>query len=785
MLKFWENHGLLGINARNLLYIKPLNQKAQIAFADDKMRTKQYLSTRGVKSGRILGRISSESELLKFPWDSLPNDFVLKPNAGYGGEGILVVKQREERGWVTIKDEFFSREEMVEHVTDILDGRYSITNSPDSVFFEQRLVCHPEMGSLGQFGLPDIRVIVYNLVPVMAMVRVPTRESKGKANLHLGGLALGIDLAKGETTHMAHYDSIIKEHSDFGSLRGIKIPFWEQVLLQATQIQQLITLGYLAVDIVIDANMGPALLEINARAGLNVQLANLAPLRERLDRVAGVKVQTAEKGVRVAQDLFGNKIERSIQALSGKKVIGMEEECVLNLKHGTKTLVARMNPSVSKNYLETGLFRQFTHDPQAENVTLNYTLADERGKTVFFPMDMREVNYQVMLGSKALSNFFLDVTRTNETKKIPNIDMTTPVQSERSANDPWQRVDHQLADYDSKLGLVSYLRPLNLEEEKKRFFASKTYQPQFRYKEAPDVLIRLKADLENLSINTFSPLGKLFEGKRRELIQKADLIALIGDDRHFVQQAKKTLGFPPEEIVSRAVADLEQISHRTDEAPNVISSEAAVGRFEQFLKSQQIRNWQVKLKKGIVARCVVGKHNCLLVKEGERFTPEDIDKLVAHEIETHIYCTENGKLQPYYIFRRGTAGYLKTQEGLAIYHQSRVVDEGARGALIGFHAVLKGGELGFRGLYEWATHYLDSEQAWMMAVKVKRGLQDSSLPGAFPKNALYYWGYLEVKDYVDQGGKWEDLFLGKFELSQLPLIRNIPGIVEAKYLPSE
>lgn len=318
MLKFWDNRGILGINARNLLYIKPLNEKAQIAFADDKMRTKQYLSARGISTARVFGKIISEAELLKFPWESLPNDFVLKPNAGFGGEGIIVIKNREADGWLTIKGEYLSQDDMVEHITDVLDGRYSITNNPDTVFFEQRLVSHPEMAELGQFGLPDIRVIVFNLVPVMAMVRVPTQESDGKANVHMGGLALGIDLAKGEVNHMSHYDRVIRSHPDFGSLRGLKIPFWDEVLLLATQIQQLITLGYLAVDIVIDANLGPALLEINARAGLSVQIANLAPLRDRLDRVAGVKVKTAEKGVRMAQDLFGNKIERSIQAFPRK-----------------------------------------------------------------------------------------------------------------------------------------------------------------------------------------------------------------------------------------------------------------------------------------------------------------------------------------------------------------------------------------------------------------------------------------------------------------------------------
>lgn len=786
MLKFWDHRGVLGINARNLLYIKPLNKKAQIKFADDKMRTKQYLSARGISTARLLGKITSETELLNFQWDSLPNDFVLKPNAGFGGEGIVVIKNREEEGWLTMKDELFTQEDMVEHVTDVLDGRYSITNSPDTVFFEQRLQSHRDMAELGKFGLPDIRVIVYNLVPVMAMVRVPTRESKGKANVHMGGLALGIDLAKGEVTHICHHNKIIKSHPDFGKLKGLKIPYWDDVLLLATQIQQLITLGYLAVDIVIDDNLGPALLEINARAGLNVQIANLAPLRDRLDRVAGVKVQTAEKGVRMAQDLFGNKIERSIQELSGKNVIGMEEEVVLNLKHGTQHVLARMNPTMSKNYLDQNLFKKIVGGKaDVENVTLGYSLVGERGKTLFYPLEMKEGSYQMILGKKALSNFFLDVSRTHEEKKIPSID---PVPEKRpemkidSMADTLTKIDNQLADWDRALGMVSYLRPENLAEEKKRFLQSREYQPQFRYKSPADQLIDVSSKLEQLNIPQDRPIGKLLEQKRQELMQKYRLIQVIGDDTHFPEQSRQAIGFPPEEIVLLAREDLRKVNEPPDQNKN-ISSEQAVEHMQAFLKDRGLHNWEVKIKQGIVSRCVIGKNNRLLVKAGEMFSDYDMKKLIAHEIETHIYCTENGKQQPYQIFRRGTAGYLKTQEGLAVYHQSEVVDGGVRNAVIGLNAVVWSQTMSFREIYVKGLEYLDTEDAWKLAVKVKRGMSDTSKPGGFTKNALYYWGYREIDQYLKEGGDYRDLFLGKFELSQLDLVKQVKDIVAPEILP--
>ncbi|MDF2379156.1 MAG: DUF1704 domain-containing protein [Candidatus Gracilibacteria bacterium] len=788
MLKFWDHRGVLGINARNLLYIKPLNKKAQIKFADDKMRTKQYLSARRISTARLLGKITSETELLNFQWDSLPQDFVLKPNAGFGGEGIVVIKNREEGGWVTVKGEFFSHEDMVEHVTDVLDGRYSITNSPDTVFFEERLMCHHDMSELGKFGLPDIRIIVYNLVPVMAMVRVPTEESKGKANVHMGGLALGIDLAKGEVTHICHHNKIIKSHPDFGKLQGLKIPFWDEVLLLATQIQQLITLGYLAVDIVIDENLGPALLEINARAGLNVQIANLAPLRDRLDRVAGVKVQTAEKGVRLAQDLFGNKIERSIQEISGKSVIGMEEEIILNLKNGTQPVLAKMNPTMTKNYLDSTLFQKIVgQGNDVENLTLGYSLAGERGKTMFHSLEMKEGGHQVILGKKALSNFFLDVTRSNEEKKIPSIDHVPEEKPQKkidSVMDRLIKIDNQLADWDRALGLVSYLRPENLDEEKKRFFSSREYQPQFRYKSPDDGLINVRSKLQNLAIPQKRPIGVLLEQKRQELINKSSLIQVIGDDDHFPKQSRMALGFPPEDVISAALEDLARIQEPPQREKN-ISSEQLAERMQAYLKKKGLYNWEVKLKQGIVSRCVLGKNNRLLVKSGEMFSDYDLQKLIAHEIETHIYCTENGKQQPFQIFRRGTAGYLKTQEGLAVYHQSEVVDGGVRNAVIGLNAVVWAQTMSFREIYNKGLEYLDQNDAWKLAVKVKRGMNDTSKPGGFTKNALYYWGYREIAQYLENDGEYRDLFLGKFELSQLDLIRQMKDLVKPQILPEK
>ena len=206
---FFSNHGILGINARNLLYIRPYNKKKAIKLADDKIKTKQFLSTRDIPVPKLFGIIKNPLELEKYDFNSLPAAFVLKPNHGFGGEGIIPIIDKKDDYYITAGGKRITEEEIIDHIHDILDGRFSISNVGDSAFFEQYIVSDDIVGKFSYGGLPDIRIVVHNLIPVMAMIRLPTKESDGKANLHLGAVGVGIDIARGETTHIVHKNEII------------------------------------------------------------------------------------------------------------------------------------------------------------------------------------------------------------------------------------------------------------------------------------------------------------------------------------------------------------------------------------------------------------------------------------------------------------------------------------------------------------------------------------------------------------------------------------------------
>ena len=152
----------------------------------------------------------------------------------------------------------------------------------DKAIIEQRIVQHDVINSICDLGLSDIRVILYKDQPVMAMSRIPTSESDGKANLHQGAIGLGIDIETGETTHAIKDGQRIDVHPDSKqSIIGLSIPFWQQVIDMSVKAAEAVPLKYLGVDIAI-SNQGPVMIEINARPGIEIQNANNIPMRNRL-----------------------------------------------------------------------------------------------------------------------------------------------------------------------------------------------------------------------------------------------------------------------------------------------------------------------------------------------------------------------------------------------------------------------------------------------------------------------------------------------------------------------
>src|SRR5690606_3481387 len=180
---------------------------------------------------------------------------------------------------------------------------------------EYRVTPDPIFKSISYEGVPDIRIIVLMGYPVMAMLRLPTRQSGGKANLHQGAIGVGVDLATGITLRGTWLNNKISKHPDTTSaVDGVQLPTWDSLMKLAAGRYELCGRGYIGVDMVLDVDKGPLFLELNARPGLNIQIANDCGLTHRahavetrLDELKAKGIsETPEERVKFAQELFGH-----------------------------------------------------------------------------------------------------------------------------------------------------------------------------------------------------------------------------------------------------------------------------------------------------------------------------------------------------------------------------------------------------------------------------------------------------------------------------------------------
>ncbi|MFZ1654469.1 MAG: sugar-transfer associated ATP-grasp domain-containing protein [Candidatus Moraniibacteriota bacterium] len=394
----WYAHSrtLLGMNARNLDYVRRYNHARGRRLADQKLKCKVALRKHGLPVSKLIAKITTNAELEHFNWTSLPESFALKPNRGFGGEGIIVVyarKKGREDAWVKADGSLVTIADLKNHIENILDGTFSLSNKPDIAFFEERLKLLKLFKPYAWKGIPDIRIIVFNRVPVMAMLRLPTKDSGGKANLHQGAIGVGVDMANGTTTTAIVGKGRLIEYVPETRilLSGLKIPRWKDILTMAVKAQEVSSLGFLGADIAIDRDEGPVILELNARPGLSIQSANMAGLKERLERVRGVKIKSADHGVRVGMNLFGGEIEENIEGLSGKRVIGSVEKVKFIGKDGKEIEVeAKIDTGADSSSIDRALAEELGYsDVLAYFDTIPIPQFDDRDEARAFEEKLR------------------------------------------------------------------------------------------------------------------------------------------------------------------------------------------------------------------------------------------------------------------------------------------------------------------------------------------------------------------------------------------------------------
>ncbi len=279
--------GIMGMNKRNHAYIGRYNDRSKYPLVDDKLKTKLIAQRAGCTVPKLIGVISNQAEVKHIhemvkDWPG----FVIKPARGSGGKGILVVTSHQAGVYTKPSGSTMNKEDVERHISNALAGLFSLGGKNDVTVVENLIQFDDCFEGFSYEGVPDVRIIVFKGYPVMAMMRLSTSASDGKANLHQGAVGVGIDIATGKAVRAVQFNKPVTHHPDTDKeLATLVVPHWERLLTLAASAWEMTGLGYLGTDMVLDKEEGPMVLELNARPGLAIQIANGAGLLPRLQHI--------------------------------------------------------------------------------------------------------------------------------------------------------------------------------------------------------------------------------------------------------------------------------------------------------------------------------------------------------------------------------------------------------------------------------------------------------------------------------------------------------------------
>ncbi len=295
---------------------------------------------------------------------------------------------------------------------------------------------------------------------------------------------------------------------------------------------------------------------------------------------------------------------------------------------------------------------------------------------------------------------------------------------------------------------LAKLVPINLEVEKQRFFAENgNYNPQFEYE---DNFAR-----EELIING---------------LPKDNLLMLA--ERIVKEGAKEQLEADAREKKSQ-----------------LLSQEEVTKKVKVFLKLHNLDDrYAITWSSSFVARTSITATNIKLRIPAAFRSNEDLLGMLYHEVGTHALRRVNYEKQPWFKKKKqfGFGSYLKTEEGLASLHSLLPLENKlAYGSALRYLAVAHAQKESFAETYKFVSQYIDdTERRWAVTFKQKRGLSDTSLPGGYTKDLVYFAGLVEVWNYLNKRNfDVEGLYFGKLSKDDVEKAREMNPTFEP-LLPS-
>ncbi|WP_243643621.1 flavohemoglobin expression-modulating QEGLA motif protein [Tenacibaculum sp. M341] len=319
------------------------------------------------------------------------------------------------------------------------------------------------------------------------------------------------------------------------------------------------------------------------------------------------------------------------------------------------------------------------------------------------------------------------------------------------------KIDNRIDELVKKIELLRYVNPINTEEEKSKFFASKYLtDPVFKYPERDFDKFKLHSEFFAL------PLEKIEDERIRNLYEEIiyfysgliQCIETIGEGKKFYYNSLRSFGSPTEADVENAkfILHFEDDDESSEVFLPKYNSDEAVAIFKEYGKKYDFDFNVKKSDKMSAIAMVLNSTQTLVVNENYTYSENQMAVLTNHEIGVHIVTTMNGLCHPLKIFSHGFPDNEETQEGLAVFSEymsgnltiKRLKELAYR--VLAVNGLAKGYSFSktFRLLHN--TYDLNREDAFYITVRAYRG-------GGFTKDYLYLTGlkkiYTEYKKKQD------------------------------------
>lgn len=779
-MKFFS-HGILGMNARNLRYIRMKNSAESISLADSKLKTKTFLSSRWIPFAETYFTIKTQQELNDFSFASVSScEFVIKPNKWSWGKGILIVTVQD--GCYYVQGDIWTEEDLRLHMTDILHGSFSLHGTSDTVVIEEKLIPWFNFSKFCKHWLADIRIIVYNFVPVTAMIRMPTIHSGGKANLAQWWVWLGLNIANGEIITFFQNKTIYQSNfpGEFSWMHGMKLPFWDDILLYSSQVQMYTKLGYLALDWVITSSW-PKLLEINARAWLEIQNVNLVPLDARLRKVEDLRVNSPLKGVEIAKTLFHSDV---LSDTFGKKVLFLSQYWSIEWNE----VLVEVDISTDVTRISEDIFRSLSKKDE-----ISIDLPNDIKMTIKKYDHLLNAPKKIILWRNDIEDFLISP------KQGVHLPVYIPSNSNRWSDEILD-LDKLVYKTSKKINLSSLLRPENYFTALDNFIKNpRNYNPIFQY-HFPDqsVLDDIEDEIKWLNDACLwvqknnSAIASLYFEKLEEMHNKLELVRAYKDEKlqDIIQYNQRLFWSKNDDLL---LLSKEKISQETqnkifwvnkDMLGKKLTLPEVIKYTQDYFAQHAIEQIPITIENGNLSRMSVsyGKTVKIHISRNAQIYEKEIQAILAHEIGTHFQRYLKWKGMGLKLFQYGTGYYLTDEEGFAIHQSLQYLPEGyeKNAMYIKYYLLSVADTLSFSETIDLIRMcYPEKSEVSLFsdAIRLKRGITHSEIKWTpwttYQKDKIYLDGYMKVKKWIENGWEIEKLFYWKIKIQDIPLFEML------------